>query len=60
MRRKCRTVNSKRLEKIKKVFELMKTKAVHEVDGVFVEGKTTRVLSGTIYAHKKLIITTEI
>ncbi|MBL0708140.1 MAG: hypothetical protein JJW00_03740 [Sulfurimonas sp.] len=45
-----------RFRRVNKVLNLMKTGATREVTTDFVEGDTTRVLSGTIYTHKDLTL----
>lgn len=51
---------SLKFRQIKKVMEMMKTGRVKNIEGIFVEGDTTRILAGTIYTHKKLKLDTQI
>ncbi len=44
----------------KKVMEMMRTGRMKSIEGVFVEGDSNRVLSGTIYTHKKLKLDSQI
>lgn len=51
---------SLKFRQTKIVMEMMRTGRMKKIEGVFVEGDTTRVLSGTIYAHKKLKLDSQI
>lgn len=48
----------KRIKQYERVLSLMETGVTREVNGEFISGATTRVLSGTIYAHKPLTLAT--
>lgn len=51
---------SLKFRQIKKVMEMMRTGRMKNIEGVFVEGDTTRVLSGTIYTHKDFKLDSQI
>jgi hypothetical protein len=51
---------SLRFSQTKKVMEMMRTGRIKNIEGIFVEGATTRILAGTIYTHKDFKLDSQI
>ena len=59
-KRKNNRLEKTKFYQVRKVIGMMMTGKIKNIEGIFVEGDTTRVLSGTVYTHKDFKLDSQI